>query len=158
MNKLIRNEVLKVLAWRWYEEMEALLNMEFTAFVGLAFVLYAIRRATNISKKYLPVIAVFLGVAFASFEAQGFNFDILMTGLKYALYSVGIVMGAKFAQLEVNARRQKGNKQDETTTNKKSIEDPFKTNDQTKENEPKKKKNLTNTTQTENRPNVNHKY
>jgi hypothetical protein len=157
MNKIIRIEILKVLAWRWFKEMEALLNMEFTAFVGLAFVLYAIRRATNISKKYLPVIAVVLGVAFASFEAQGFNFDIMMNGLKYALYAVGIVMGAKFAQLEVNARRQKGNKQNETT-NKKTIEDPFQTNGQTKEKESKKKSNLTNTTQTENRPNVNQKY
>ncbi|MCP8617180.1 phage holin family protein [Salirhabdus salicampi] len=78
--------------------MEALLNLEFTAYVALAFILYAIRRASRISNRYIPLIGIFLGLGFAVLEAKAFNFEIMLSGLKYALYGVGTVAGIKYVQ------------------------------------------------------------
>lgn len=77
--------------------MEDLLSIEFTAYVALAVLLYAIRQATNISNRYIPIVAVFLGVAFSIFESRAFSFDVLITGLKYALYGIGSVAAIKYA-------------------------------------------------------------
>jgi hypothetical protein len=71
--------------------MEAILSIEFTAYVALAVLLYAIRQATGISNKYIPITAVVLGVAFSIFESGAFSFPVLVTGLKYALYGIGSV-------------------------------------------------------------------
>ncbi|WP_200816452.1 hypothetical protein [Salirhabdus sp. Marseille-P4669] len=110
MNKILRNEmfigainggVLMV------EVLSNLMNMQFSAYVALAFLLYAIRRATKISKRYLPVIAVLLGVGLAALEEMAFNFEVMMTGIKYALYAVVIVFGGKFAQTEYTNRRNR---------------------------------------------------
>ncbi|NUK29514.1 hypothetical protein HT574_05220 [Parageobacillus sp. VR-IP] len=77
--------------------MEAILSIEFTAYVALAVLLYAIRGATNIPNRYIPIVAVVLGVAFSIFEKNAFSFDVLVNGLKYALYGVGSVATAKYA-------------------------------------------------------------
>ncbi|SET13725.1 hypothetical protein SAMN05421676_10313 [Salinibacillus kushneri] len=78
--------------------MEQLLSMEFTGVVALTFLLYAIRRASKISNRYIPIVGIFLGIGFAAFEAKGFDFDSFMQGLKYALYAVGMVAGYKYSQ------------------------------------------------------------
>jgi hypothetical protein len=77
--------------------METILSIEFTAYVALAVLLYAIREATNIPNRYIPIVAVVLGVAFAVFESNAFSFDVLVNGLKYALYGVGSVATVKYA-------------------------------------------------------------
>ncbi|WP_044895969.1 hypothetical protein [Bacillus alveayuensis] len=77
--------------------MEALLSIEFTAYVALAVLLYAIREATNIPNRFIPIVAVFLGVAFSAFESGAFSFDVLVNGLQYALYGVGSVATIKYA-------------------------------------------------------------
>ncbi|ASS91432.1 MAG: hypothetical protein C6W58_16630 [Bacillaceae bacterium] len=77
--------------------MEAILSIEFTAYVALAVLLYAIRQATNLSNRYIPIVAVVLGVAFSIFEASAFSFEVLVNGLKYALYGIGSVAAIKYA-------------------------------------------------------------
>jgi DMSO reductase anchor subunit len=77
--------------------MEAILSVEFTAYVALAVLLYAIRQATNLSNRYIPIVAVVLGVVFSVFENNAFSFDVLVTGLQYALYGVGSVATIKYA-------------------------------------------------------------
>ncbi|REJ21510.1 MAG: hypothetical protein C6W54_17695 [Bacillaceae bacterium] len=77
--------------------MEAILSIEFTAYVALAVLLYAIRQATNLSNRYIPIVAVVLGVAFSIFEASAFSFEVLVNGLKYALYAIGSVAAIKYA-------------------------------------------------------------
>ena len=77
--------------------MEAILSIEFTAYVALAVLLYAIREATKIPNRYIPIVAVVLGVAFSIFENNAFSFDVLVNGLKYALYGIGSVATVKYA-------------------------------------------------------------
>ncbi|MDR9794343.1 hypothetical protein ACTHHL_00200 [Aeribacillus composti] len=77
--------------------MEVILSIEFTAYVALAVLLYAIRQATNLSNRYIPIVAVVLGVAFSIFEASAFSFEVLVKGLKYALYGIGSVAAIKYA-------------------------------------------------------------
>jgi hypothetical protein len=77
--------------------MEAILSIEFTAYVALAVLLYAIREATNTPNRYIPIVAVVLGVAFSILESGAFSFDVLVNGLKYALYGVGSVAAIKYA-------------------------------------------------------------
>ncbi|MDE3839350.1 hypothetical protein C0966_08285 [Bacillus methanolicus] len=77
--------------------MEAIFSIEFTAYVALAVLLYAIRQATNLSNRYIPIVAVVLGVAFSIFENNDFSFEVLIGGLKYALYGIGSVAGVKYA-------------------------------------------------------------
>lgn len=78
-------------------KVEHLLGIEFTAYVALAVVLYAIRQATGIHNRYIPITAVILGIAFAIFEKGVFNFDVMVTGIKYALYGIGTVASIKYA-------------------------------------------------------------
>ncbi|KAA0565487.1 hypothetical protein F0342_07000 [Bacillus sp. CH30_1T] len=73
------------------------MSIEFTAYVGLALVLYAIRQATGLSNKYIPSAAIFLGVAFSIMESGSFSFEVMMTGLQYALLGIGSVAGIKYA-------------------------------------------------------------
>mgnify|MGYP001255399568 CR=1 FL=1 len=82
--------------------MDQLLSLDFGAYVALAFVLYALREATSISNRYIPLVAILLGVLYAWFEAGAFTADVLLTGIKYALYGVGTVATIKYA-LEVGS-------------------------------------------------------
>ncbi|KYD26173.1 hypothetical protein [Parageobacillus toebii] len=77
--------------------MEALLSIEFTAYFALAVLLYAIRQATSLSNRYIPITAVVLGVAFSILESETFSFHVLVTGLQYALYGIGSVASIKYA-------------------------------------------------------------
>ncbi len=76
--------------------MEAILSVEFTAYVALAVVLYAIRQATNLSNRYIPVVALVLGIAYATFEATTFDSSVLLRGIQYALYGIGSVASVKY--------------------------------------------------------------
>lgn len=84
--------------------MEELLNVDFTAYLAIAVLLYAIREATQVSNRYIPVIAIALGVGFAAFEQGGFNYGVLIAGIQYALLGIGSVAAIKY-QLE---KRQQG--------------------------------------------------
>jgi hypothetical protein len=77
--------------------MEAILSIHFTAYVALAVVLYAIRKASNISNRYIPIVAIVLGVAFSILESSAFSFEVLLNGLKYALYGMGSVASVEYA-------------------------------------------------------------
>jgi hypothetical protein len=77
--------------------METVFSIEFTVYVAFAFLLYAIREATNISNRYIPIVAVALGVAFSILESSAFSFDVLINGLRYALYGIGTVATIKYA-------------------------------------------------------------
>ncbi|MFU8688491.1 hypothetical protein ACNA6I_01540 [Rossellomorea sp. FS2] len=84
--------------------MEELLNVDFTAYLAIAVLLYAIREATQVSNRYIPVIAIALGVGFAAFEQGGFDYGVLIAGIQYALLGIGSVAAIKY-QLE---KRQQG--------------------------------------------------
>ncbi|CEG29783.1 hypothetical protein [Bacillus sp. B-jedd] len=86
--------------------MEQLLGIEFTAYVALAVLLYAIRQATDISNRFIPLLAVVLGVTFAIMEGNAFSFAVLVEGLKYALYGIGSVAGLKYALEKKGAGKQ----------------------------------------------------
>ncbi|KZN96175.1 hypothetical protein AZI98_08925 [Aeribacillus pallidus] len=86
--------------------MEAILSIEFTAYVALAVLLYAIRQATNLSNRYIPIVAVVLGVTFSIFEASAFSFEVLVNGLKYALYGIGSVAAIKYSLEKVTGDDQ----------------------------------------------------
>jgi EamA domain-containing membrane protein RarD len=77
--------------------MEAILSIDFTAYVALAVVLYAIREAANIPNRYIPIVAVVLGVTFSILESGAFSFEVLVNGLRYALYGIGSVATIKYA-------------------------------------------------------------
>ncbi|WP_044736117.1 hypothetical protein [Geobacillus kaustophilus] len=77
--------------------MEAILSIDFTGYVALAVLLYAIRQATNLSNRYIPIVAVILGVAFSILESGAFSFAVLINGLRYALYGIGTVATIEYA-------------------------------------------------------------
>lgn len=81
------------------------MSLDFGAYLALAFVLYAIREATRISNRYIPLIAVLLGVLYAWFEAGTLTADVLLTGIKYALYGVGTVATIKYALENADKRK-----------------------------------------------------
>lgn len=77
--------------------MEELLSGGFTAYVGLALLLYVIREAEFVPNRYINVVAVVLGLGFSILEARGFNFEVFLSGLQYALLGIGSVAGVKYA-------------------------------------------------------------
>ena len=76
--------------------MEQLFSMDFGAYLALAFVLYAIREATRISNRYIPLVAILLGILYAWFEAGAMTAEVMLTGIRYALYGVGTVATLKY--------------------------------------------------------------
>lgn len=71
--------------------------MEFTVYIALAFVLFAIREATNISNRFIPLVAVVLGVGY-TFLSNDYKFEpqVILDGLQLALYGVGSVASVKY--------------------------------------------------------------
>lgn len=67
----------------------------FTPYAGLAVLLYAMRQTKNVPNRYIPIIAVILGVAF-SYWQQGISPGATVEGLKYALLGIGTVAGVKY--------------------------------------------------------------
>jgi hypothetical protein len=78
--------------------MEQLLTLDFGAYVALAFILYVIRESGKVPNSLIPVVGLFLGLAFAFFEFRNFDFDVMLEGIKYAMLGVGTVAGIKYAQ------------------------------------------------------------
>lgn len=68
---------------------------DFAPYVGLAVILYAIRQTGQVSNKYIPIVAIALGVPFAFWE-QGVSPESFVHGLQYALLGVGTVAGIKY--------------------------------------------------------------
>jgi hypothetical protein len=83
------------------------MGIEFTAYVALAVVLYAIRRATGIHNRYIPLTAVVLGIAFAMFESGSFSFEIMLKGIQYALYGIGTVATIRYALTKADQNNDK---------------------------------------------------
>jgi hypothetical protein len=82
--------------------MEQLLSLDFGAYVALAFILYVIRESGKVPNSLIPVVGLFLGLAFALFEYMHFDFDVMLEGIKYAMLGVGTVAGIKYAQEKRN--------------------------------------------------------
>lgn len=85
--------------------MEAIIGIQFTAYVALAVVLYALRQATGVPNRFIPLIAVILGLFFAGLEAMTFNFDVMIKGIQYALYGIGTVATIKYALEKKNIQK-----------------------------------------------------
>ncbi|MGN7485342.1 hypothetical protein ACTHPB_27870 [Priestia megaterium] len=69
----------------------------FTAYLGLAFVLYAIRETDVIPLRFMPLIAIVLGVVYSGFvEYQAFNEKSIVAGLRLALLGIGSVATVKY--------------------------------------------------------------
>jgi hypothetical protein len=77
--------------------MENIFGIEFTAYVALAVILYALREASGIPNRFLPAVAVVIGVAFACLEAKGISFDVVVNGVKYGAYGIATVASVKYA-------------------------------------------------------------
>lgn len=78
--------------------MEQLLSLDFGAYVALAFILYVIRESGRVPNTVIPLVGLLLGLGFAFFEYQMFDFDVMLEGIKYAMLGVGTVAGIKYAQ------------------------------------------------------------
>ena len=67
------------------------LSIQFGVYVALAFVLYAIRRAIKLPKRYLPLLAIVLGIVFSWIQGDSNGYHIILRGIEYALYGVGTI-------------------------------------------------------------------
>ncbi|WHY72724.1 phage holin family protein [Fictibacillus enclensis] len=68
---------------------------DFAPYVGLAVILYAIRQTSRVSNRYIPIVAIVLGVLY-SFWESGVSPQTTLVGLKYALLGIGTVAGVKY--------------------------------------------------------------
>lgn len=82
--------------------MDQFLNMEFTAYVGLAVLLYAVRSSVNFSNRFIPLVAIVLGVLFAWAELKAFDFKTLLSGIQYGLYGIGSVASIKYVKKDTD--------------------------------------------------------
>ena len=71
--------------------MDDLFTLTFGIYIALAFVIYAIRRALKLPKRFLPILAIVLGIFFSCFQDEKINFDTTLRGIEYAIYGVGLV-------------------------------------------------------------------
>jgi low temperature requirement protein LtrA len=69
----------------------------FSPYVGLAVILYAIRQTERVSNKYIPIVAIVLGVLYSFWESGGASPGATLEGLKYALLGIGTVAGVKYS-------------------------------------------------------------
>jgi len=69
----------------------------FTMYIGMAFVLYAIRETDVIPLKFLPIVAIILGLTYSGFvEYHAFNEKSIVAGLRLALLGIGSVATVKY--------------------------------------------------------------
>ncbi|MGV3487719.1 MAG: hypothetical protein ACO1OC_03935 [Tuberibacillus sp.] len=71
--------------------MDDISSIQFGIYIALAFVLYAIRRALRLPKRYLPLLAIVLGIIFSWIQAGNLDYNALLRGIQYALYGVGMI-------------------------------------------------------------------
>ncbi|GGE56842.1 hypothetical protein GCM10011391_39680 [Pullulanibacillus camelliae] len=72
-----------------------LLTIHFGVYVALAFVLYAIRKALKLPKRYLPILSIGLGLLFSWLEGWEITFETTLRGIEYALYGIGTIETVK---------------------------------------------------------------
>ncbi|TPF17909.1 phage holin family protein [Priestia megaterium] len=77
---------------------QGLMSANFASYVIVALFVYAIRQATSIPNKYIPLLSIAIGIALAILELKGFNYEVLKTGVQNALWAIGTVAGLKYAQ------------------------------------------------------------
>ncbi|MBY6037627.1 phage holin family protein [Fictibacillus nanhaiensis] len=68
----------------------------FTPYVGLAVILYAIRQTERVSNRYIPIVAIVLGVLYSFWDAGAVTPAAFLDGLRYALLGIGTVAGVKY--------------------------------------------------------------
>lgn len=69
----------------------------FTAYLGLAFVLYAIRETNYVPTRFMPLIAIVIGISYAGFiEYQAFDEKSIVAGVRLALMGIGSVATVKY--------------------------------------------------------------
>jgi hypothetical protein len=73
------------------KKMDDLFSIQFGIYVAIAFVLYAIRRALRLPKRYLPLLAICLGIVFSWIQGGVLNYNAILRGIQYALYGVGMI-------------------------------------------------------------------
>jgi Phage holin family Hol44, in holin superfamily V len=69
---------------------------EFLPYLALAVILWSIRETKKVSNTWIPLIAVVLGVLYASWEAGGISPKSFINGCQYALLGVGSVAAVKY--------------------------------------------------------------
>lgn len=83
------------------EFLTTIMASDFTAYVALAFVLYAIREATKLSNRYVPLVGLALGLGYAILDAGSFDSAVLLAGIQNAAYGIATVAGVKYTQDKV---------------------------------------------------------
>lgn len=69
----------------------------FTMYLGMAFVLYAIRETNTVPLRFMPIIAILLGVTYSVFVEFGeLNQRSIIAGLRLALLGIGSVATVKY--------------------------------------------------------------
>jgi VanZ family protein len=69
----------------------------FTAYMGMAFVLYAIRETRLVPNRYIPILAVVLGLLYSIFiEFNEVSERSFVAGIRLALLGVGSVAAIKY--------------------------------------------------------------
>jgi beta-xylosidase len=71
--------------------LDQFINVEFTSYVALAVLMFAVRQAVNISNRMIPLLSIVLGFLFAWAESKHIDFKTLLDGIQYALYATGSV-------------------------------------------------------------------
>lgn len=69
---------------------------DFTPYVALAVILYALRQTKKIPNAYIPIVAIVLGLLYAFWEAGKIDPPTFLIGIKYALYGIGTVASIKY--------------------------------------------------------------
>lgn len=77
---------------------ESLMSANFASYIVVAMFVYAIRQATKIPNKYIPLLSILIGVSLAALELKGFDYEVLKQGVQNALWAMGTVAGLKYAQ------------------------------------------------------------
>lgn len=75
------------------------------AYLCIAFLLYAIREASKISNRYIPLAGAALGLLFAVVEHNTFNYAVLIHGIGIGLLGVGSVATIKYSMTKKGVNR-----------------------------------------------------
>lgn len=68
-----------------------------TVYVAMAFVLYAIRETKYVSTRFMPIIAIVLGLLYSVFvEYKAFDERSVVAGVRLALLGIGAVATVKY--------------------------------------------------------------
>lgn len=69
----------------------------FTMYMGMAFVLYAIRETNVVPTRFLPLVAIALGLLYSCFvEFKAFDERSVVAGIRLGLLGIGSVATVKY--------------------------------------------------------------